>query len=92
MYVSLSLSVCLIVQGTFLFAMVWSVGASSGIDGRKAFNVLLREICVGPLLPKTKSVNTVSQCCMQSIHMHGKGRHRSGVKSSTLITMHWKVL
>ena len=42
-------------QGTFLFGMVWSVGATVGVEGRKAFNLLLREIIQGPLLPKTKS-------------------------------------
>ena len=43
-------------QGTFLFAIVWSVGASSGNDGRKGFNTLIREISIGPLLERTKSV------------------------------------
>ena len=45
-------------QGTFLFGMVWSLGGSVGVQGRKAFNLLLREIIAGPLMPKTKSVVT----------------------------------
>lgn len=43
------------VQGTFLFAMVWSIGASTGNDGRKNFDLLLREIIHGPLKEETKS-------------------------------------
>ena len=43
-------------QGSFLFALVWSVGASTGNDGRKGFNMLIREISTGPLLERTKSV------------------------------------
>lgn len=35
--------------------MVWSIGGSVGVEGRKAYNLLLREIIQGPLLPKTKS-------------------------------------
>jgi hypothetical protein len=45
-----------VLQGTFLFAMVWSIGASSSSDGRKNFNILLREIISGPLKPTTKYV------------------------------------
>ncbi len=41
-------------QGTCLFAIVWSIGASTGTDGRKAFNLLLREIVAGPLKQETK--------------------------------------
>ena len=39
-----------------MFALVWSVGASTGIDGRKGFNTLIRETSTGPLLERTKSV------------------------------------
>ena len=31
-------------MGTFLFALVWSFGASTGNDGRAAFDVLVREL------------------------------------------------
>ena len=31
-------------MGTFLFALVWSFGASTGNDGRAAFDILVREL------------------------------------------------
>ncbi len=51
------------IMGTFLFSIVWSIGGSSGIDGRKAFNLLLREIIAGPLLPRTKSQYHIYESC-----------------------------
>ncbi len=42
------------IMGTFLFAMVWSIGGSISGDGQKNYNLLLREIISGPLLSKTK--------------------------------------
>lgn len=56
------------VQGTFLFGMVWSIGASVGVMGRKAFDLLLREIIDGPLLPKTKS-DTIHLYITRNIHV-----------------------
>ena len=33
-----------IIMGTFMFAAVWSLGATTGNDGRQAFDVLFREL------------------------------------------------
>jgi dynein heavy chain len=41
-------------MGTFLFALVWSFGASTGNDGRAAFDVLVRELSKGPLSKETQ--------------------------------------
>ena len=32
------------IMGSFVFAAVWSLGATTGNDGRKAFDVLFREL------------------------------------------------
>lgn len=41
-------------MGAFLFGIIWSVGASVGVDGRNAFDILIKEITTSALSEETK--------------------------------------
>ncbi|XP_033628553.1 dynein heavy chain 7, axonemal-like isoform X2 [Asterias rubens] len=43
------------IEGIFMFSFIWSIGATIGVDGRKKFDFLFREIMDGGLSEETRS-------------------------------------
>ena len=59
-----------VVSGVFFFALVWSVGASCDLEGRRKFNARLREMVAanghGRMLPAADKGSVYDYCYLSS--------------------------